>query len=95
MKLSWSRQAAEDVSSIYDYIVRDSRQYALRMIERIEAAAVSASNLPEAGSIVDEYNRADLRQVLAGPYRVIYRLEPDQIVVLTVIHSARQLPRGN
>lgn len=92
MRTAWSRQAARDVSAIFDYIARDSRLYASRMVARIEAAALSASNLPEAGGLVDEYNQSDLRQVLAGPYRVIYRLESDQIVVLTVIHSARQLP---
>lgn len=90
MKLSWSRQADEDVSGIFDYIARDSPVYASRMVARIESAAISASNLPEAGAMVDEYNQPDLRQVLAGSYRIIYRMEPDQIVVLTVIHGARQ-----
>jgi plasmid stabilization system protein ParE len=92
MNLAWSRKAAGDVSAIFDYIARDSRLYATRIVARIETAALSAANLPEAGSLVEEYNQSDLRQVLAGPYRIIYRLEPDQIVVLTVIHGARQLP---
>lgn len=91
MKLAWSRKAAGDVSAIFDYIARDSRIYATRMIARIEEAALAASNQPESGSPVEEHSHSDLRQVLAGPYRIIYRLESEQIVVLTVIHGARRL----
>ncbi len=32
-----------------------------------------------------------LREVLDGKYRVIYRIEPEQIVILTVRHSRRLL----
>ncbi len=92
MKLAWSRKAAGDVSAIFDYIARDSRIYATRMVAKIENAALAASNQPESGSLVAEYSQPDMRQVLAGPYRIIYRLDADQIVILTVIHGARQFP---
>lgn len=92
MKLAWSRKAAGDVSAIFNYIARDSRVYAARMIEKIEEAALAASHQPESGSLVDEISRTGIRQVFSGPYRIIYRIEPDQIVILTVIHGARRLP---
>jgi toxin ParE1/3/4 len=37
--------------------------------------------------MVPERSRDDLREVVHGGYRVIYRIDPDQIVILTVRHS--------
>ncbi len=42
--------------------------------------------------MVLEYQLSDLREVIERPYRIIYRIKPDQIDVLAVLHSAQQLP---
>jgi toxin ParE1/3/4 len=42
--------------------------------------------------MVQEYERDDVREVLEYPYRIIYRIKPDQIDVLAVVHGARELP---
>jgi plasmid stabilization system protein ParE len=39
---------------------------------------------------VPELNRDEIREILFGEYRVIYRLDPRRIVVLTVRHGRRQ-----
>jgi plasmid stabilization system protein ParE len=39
---------------------------------------------------VPEAGRDELRQVLHGKYRLIYRIEPTRLVVLTVRHCRRQ-----
>lgn len=47
---------------------------------------------PGMGGRVPEYDRYDIREVMERPYRIIYRVWPDRIEMLAVIHSARQLP---
>jgi plasmid stabilization system protein ParE len=42
--------------------------------------------------MVPEYESRDLRELLEGPYRIIYRVQPDQIDVLAVVHGAQRLP---
>jgi toxin ParE1/3/4 len=42
--------------------------------------------------IVPEYEREDLREVIEKPYRIIYRIHPDQIDIVAVIHGAQILP---
>ena len=41
--------------------------------------------------MVPEKLREDLREVLHGAYRVIYRIDLDRVVILTVRHSRRLL----
>jgi len=42
--------------------------------------------------MVAEYGDPRIREVIEGPYRVIYRTESDGLVVLAVVHGARLLP---
>jgi len=42
------------------------------------------------GRKVPEAGRDELREVLHGTYRLIYRIEPTRVVVLTVRHGRRQ-----
>lgn len=39
-----------------------------------------------------EHNAPDLREVVEGSYRIIYRIKDEQIDVLAVVHSAQELP---
>jgi plasmid stabilization system protein ParE len=59
-----------------------------RLTRRVEALAEH----PLTGHVVEKYRRDDVREVYEGRYRVIYRILPDRIDILTVRHSARLLP---
>jgi plasmid stabilization system protein ParE len=53
---------------------------------------------PEAGRWVPEFPGAGYREVILTPYRIIYEVTDDKIVVLRVWHSRRdltQLERGD
>jgi plasmid stabilization system protein ParE len=43
------------------------------------------------GRAVPEVDRTDIREVVEPPYRIIYRVLPDRIEVLTVMHGAQIL----
>lgn len=45
--------------------------------------------------MVPERRRDDLREVIYGAYRVIYRLDSDQVVILTVRHSRLPIVPGD
>ena len=46
--------------------------------------------------MVPEFGQVDLREVLVGSYRVVYRLEHETVGLVTVVHGARilRLPPG-
>ncbi|MBW3569637.1 MAG: type II toxin-antitoxin system RelE/ParE family toxin [Gemmatimonadetes bacterium] len=92
MKVHWTETAAGHLTALHDYIARDSEIYARRMIDRLTSRSKQIARFPRSGRAVPEFERADVREVIEGPYRIIYRLLPNQIHVLAVVHSARELP---
>jgi len=41
---------------------------------------------------VPEYDAEDIRELIEKSYRIIYRIKPDQIDVVAVIHGAQLMP---
>ena len=78
--------------AIYEYIERDSPQYARRTLDRITRRSQQLGTFPKSGNIVPEYDLPEIREVLERPYRIIYRVKSDQIDVLAVVHGAQLLP---
>jgi toxin ParE1/3/4 len=94
MTVHWTETAQGHLRAIHQFIARDSIQYALRMVDRITRRSQQLADFPLSGRRVPEFDSDQIREVIEGVYRVIYRVKPDQIDVLAVIHSARDLLRG-
>jgi toxin ParE1/3/4 len=92
--VSWTDTAISHLIAIYDYIARDSPFYAQRMIDRITRKSRQISEFPRSGRVVPEYVQDDLREVIEKPYRIIYRIFPDRIDIVAVVHGAQILPAG-
>lgn len=74
------------------YITHDSPVYAKRMVDRLTKRSEQIADFPMSGRMVPEYEADDIREMIEKPYRIIYRIKPDQIDVLAVIHHAQPLP---
>jgi len=46
---------------------------------------------PLSGQVVAELGRKEIREVLQGNYRLIYRVSDQRVDILTVFHGARLL----
>jgi len=88
----WTEQAVEDVRSIRQFIERDSPRYARLVAERLYESVTRIESFPESGRIVPELNRPDVRELLVGEYRIVYRLRRDAAVISTIFRSSRVLP---
>ena len=91
-KVIWIPAAYEDLERIWDYIARDSLVYARMTVARIVTSARDLSRFPGIGRIVPEFDDPRLRERIVKSYRLIYRVERERVVVLAIIHGARQLP---
>jgi toxin ParE1/3/4 len=91
VKLIWSPLALKRVSEIAEYIARSRPQAAEDWVVAIFASVRRLNRFPLSGRSVPESQRTDLREVIHGNYRVIYRVEPDHLVVLTVRHTRQDL----
>ena len=91
MTILWTEPSLDDLRAIRDYIARDSETYAASFIESILSAVEQLSEFPHSGRAVPEANRPDTRELLFRSYRIIYRVLPDAIHILAVIHGYRDL----
>ncbi|MDD5240289.1 MAG: type II toxin-antitoxin system RelE/ParE family toxin [Sulfuricella sp.] len=89
--LVWSPEALEDVEAIAAYIARDSAFYAAAVVERLLATAAELPSFPEAGRVVPELGEYSIRERFVYSYRLIYCLQPGEILVVAVIHGRRLL----
>jgi toxin ParE1/3/4 len=90
MKATWSEPAVADLVAIHDYIARDSPHYARRFVEKLIAAAEPLESFPQLGRIVSEGDGRH-REILIRAYRLIYRVEGEEIFIVTVVHGSRNL----
>ena len=88
MRVHWTDTAEGHLDAIYAYIVQDSPEYATRMVDRITRRSQQIAKFPFSGRRVPEYDVDQIREVIEGPYRIIYHIKPDQIDVVAVIHGA-------
>ena len=95
MKLLWSDPAVQSLQAIYDYIATDSPFYAIRFIDRLTSIAEKIPDFPEKGRIVPETDKYDIREILFQGYRIIYRFDNNEIVILAVVHGSRDLTKIN
>lgn len=87
----WSPAALEDVESLAEYIARDSEFYARAVVDKILDVAARLKDFPFAGRMVPELGDENLRERLVYSYRLIYRLEPNAITILALIHGKREI----
>lgn len=62
------------------------------MVDKITRRSEQIGIFPSSGRKVPEYDAEDIREIIEYPYRIIYRIKPDVIDVIAVLHSARLLP---
>jgi addiction module RelE/StbE family toxin len=87
----WTQRAQKDLESIGDFIARDNPSAAASWIERLMQRVVDAAIVPDAGRLVPELGRSDVREVFVRSYRIVYRVEDHRLVVLTVFEGHRQM----
>ena len=61
-------------------------------VEKLLLAVEQAADMPFSGRIVPEYRRQELREVIRGNYRIVYRIGDKRIDVLTVFEGHRRFP---
>ncbi len=90
MKIIWSPKAKKDLINIADFIARDKQSAALKWLQLVKSKVSRLSKFPRSGRMVPEIKRQDIREMIIGNYRVIYKVGTT-ISILTVFHGAKQL----
>ena len=92
MRVHWTATAINHLRHIHTYIGQSSPEYALRVVDRLTRRSQQIAQFPESGRIVPEADLPQIREVMEGPYRIMYHITPDQVDIIAVIHGSQQTP---
>ncbi len=92
MKIIWSPLSIDRATEIAGYISLDNPTAAQKWIDTIFEKVESLKTSSRIGRIVPEIERKEIREILYGNYRVIYRIEKTSISILTIRHGKQILP---
>ena len=92
VRIKWLKSAQLDFKKIYEFIALDSKRYARFQVEKIQKKTEILKQGNLVGKKVLEINNENVRELIEGDYRIIYRTISDtEIHILLVQHGARDL----
>jgi toxin ParE1/3/4 len=89
-----TQNAENDLDEIILYIAQDNTQTALKILDRLQKKIFSLKNCPERGRWVPELldkNIKDYRELIENPWRIIYKIENNDVHILMVIDGRRNV----
>jgi toxin ParE1/3/4 len=92
VEVKWTNQSIDDIGNIAEFIAKDSVKYARLQVSIFFETCKILEQFPNAGRIVPEKGKENIRELIVGSYRIIYQIiSLEKIDILTVHHSHRIL----
>jgi toxin ParE1/3/4 len=94
LEVVWTELALRDLLQIFDYVEAEAPIAARKLFDRIAEHARKLQTLPLRGRVVPELARYEVksfRELIIPPYRLIYRVDQDRVVVYGVFDGRRNL----
>lgn len=91
MRVVWSDRARTRLCEIDDYIRDCAPNRATAMVSRLIAAADRIGAAPYIGRALTSWADREIRELLERPFRIVYAVEAERIVILTVKHYRQRL----
>jgi toxin ParE1/3/4 len=80
------------VALVCEWVERDSPDAARRLAAKIRDRVNDLAAFPSSGRVVPEIGIERYRETIVRPYRVVYEVRENDLVILRVRHSRRDLP---
>jgi len=90
-RLIWTEPALSDLNEIADYIALDNIDAARRLVQQVLSSVARLEQFPESGRKPPELGRSRYREIIIGPCRVFYRSDGNNVYILYVMRSEREL----
>ena len=90
-KIVWTESALSDLNDIAAYIALDKLGAAKKLVQKVFARIELLSDSPYSGRKPPELGESRYREVIVGPCRVFCRPNDEEVIVLFVMRSERQL----
>lgn len=94
-EVRWTDQALYDIENIAEFIAKDSETYAKIQVERFFEETEILESFPLSERIVPELKNKNIREIIFGNYRIIYRIFSKAYVDILTIHHGSRLIKNN
>lgn len=87
----WTKQSLSDLSDLVRNIARDDSDTAERFGDLLVSKVDGLIHFPRIGRMVPECKEDSLREIIVSPYRILYEIDDDRMVlsILLIWHSSR------
>jgi len=93
-KIAWTREAAQWLEEIYEYIASESPASAHNVVTDIYEKIQLLREHPRLGQRYEPIRDREVREVLYGHYRIAYLVKSEnRIEILGIFHSAMDIER--
>lgn len=89
IELIWSPRSVADLQEIRAYIEVDAPAWADLTVRRLVAAVERLRQFPDSGRMVPERQPPELREVVSGKFRIVYRRRSSTVEIATVFQGSR------
>lgn len=94
-EIKWTLHALQDIENIAEFIAQDSEHFASIQIDKFFIRSQILEQFPLAGRMVPELGDEQIRELIEGNYRMIYRVVSESRVDILTIHQSYQLLSNN
>lgn len=93
-RVQWVAPAKADLLEAVAFIRREQPAAARRIHLELQRQTKLLRTRPLLGRVVPEFEIRYLRELIVPPFRIIYRVAPDErlVEITAVIHGSRSLP---
>ena len=94
MRIEFTNEANNDISSIYNFISKDCHEIAKKQVAKIKAKALLLENISDLGTALYRGNKkTNLRKLLSKPYIIFHEVFEDYIKIIRVLDGRRDYMR--
>ena len=84
-----AEEAEQDLERIADYIALDNPPRAVSFLQELRGKCLALADMPERFPLVPRYEASGVRRRGHGNYLIFYRVEPEKVVIVHVLHGAQ------
>jgi toxin ParE1/3/4 len=92
-RVIWSQGAHRELEEAVRHIAEEAPKAAGALLERLLTTASSLATLSDRGRAVPERQDPAVRELLVKPYRLVYLVSADRVVILGLIHQRQHFDR--
>ena len=85
----WSRRAERCVREIRNYIAQHNPQAADHLVDAIHRKVTLLEDVPGVGYLLDHERWDNVRVLLQGHYRIVYRIRSDDLIEIVAVYHGR------